>query len=87
VLARRARGSREGGAQCYLLLAQQLLWARQPDEAVLLVQQAQEVGGDPAFWVDCIACYVGCRLAGRLGAYDAWDALQGGLQLFQAVSR
>ncbi len=71
-----------------LLLAHLEALAGQPTAAVELLQSAQATGGSIEHWRDSVALYAKLRASMRGGGEsDALRALEGGVQLLQAVAR
>lgn len=58
------------------------------NEAIQLLQAAQQLGGDYDFWQASIITYVDCRLAApHTTTLDAREALQGGIAMFSTIAR
>ena len=83
----KAVGASTSVAECLLFLARLEVLANSPGAVVLLVQEAQQQGGNAAFWQQSAELYAEARLQMRGGVLDAKQALEGAAAMLQQVAR
>ena len=83
----KAVGASTSVAECLLSLARLEVLANSPGAAVLLVQDAQQQGGDAAFWQQSAELYAQARLQMRGGLLDAKQALEGAAAMLHQIAR
>uniref|UniRef100_A0A7S3QYI0 Uncharacterized protein n=1 Tax=Dunaliella tertiolecta TaxID=3047 RepID=A0A7S3QYI0_DUNTE len=85
-----ARASDHPEAEARALLVEAMAQSAANDfsGAIMLIQQAQRIGGDYDFWRETVSTYVHCRLsAPHTTTTDAREALQGGVLMFTIIAR
>ncbi|KAF5825229.1 hypothetical protein DUNSADRAFT_13372, partial [Dunaliella salina] len=84
-----ARASDHPEAEARALLVEAMAQSAANDfsGAIMLIQQAQRIGGDYDFWRETVSTYVHCRLsAPHTTTTDAREALQGGVLMFTIIA-
>lgn len=82
-----AVGNSTTAATCKLSLAQLEALVNGHDQALGLLEAAQQLGGDMEFWTKCMGLYGRCQLAKQDGRQTAKHALECGIEMIGQVAR